>query len=142
MANIPGVPKPPFGGVRGLMRPLSIPLSGLTAYRQRMETIATNIANIDTITGPNGTPYRRQVALMEQRLNGGVRVAGVQEDQSAFLMEYDPGHPAADELGYVMLPNVDMHVEVADMMITQRMFEANATVFEAAKNMLRRALDI
>jgi len=128
--------------VRGLLRPLAIPLSGLTAYRQRMETIASNIANIDTITGPNGTPYRRQVALLEQRLNGGVRVASVQEDQSDFLMEYDPGNPAADELGYVLRPNVDMHVEIADMMITQRMFEANATVFEAAKAMLRRALDI
>ena len=80
--------------------------------------------------------------MMQQRLNGGGQVSGVQEDQSPFQFEYDPGNPAANELGYVRRPNVDIHTEIADMMISQRMFEANATVFEAAKAMLRRALDI
>lgn len=144
MADLPAIGSRPFGGIKNLLRPLAIPLSGLTAYRQRMETIANNMANMDTMMGPNGepTPYRRQVAILEQQLDGGVRVAGIQDDNSEFITEYDPGHPMADELGYVRRPNVDIHVEVTDMMISRRMFEANATVFDAAKAMLRRALDI
>jgi flagellar basal-body rod protein FlgC len=141
MAEIPGFGDRAFNGLRGLLRPLAIPMSALTAYRRRIEVIATNIANVDSVAGPNG-PYRRQVAVLERQQDGGVQVARVAEDPSAFISEYDPGHPNADELGYVQRPNVDLNNEVADLMIARRMFEANATVFEAAKAMLRRALDI
>lgn len=144
MADFPGIGPRPFGGIKSILRPLAIPLSGLTAYRRRMEVIASNIANVNTLTGPNGepAPYRRQVAVLEQQVNGGVRVSGVQEDGSEFITEYDPSHPLADELGYVSYPNVDVNVELADLMLSRRMFEANAAVFDAAKSMLRRAMDI
>lgn len=131
-----------WGGVKHLMRPLSIPLSGLSAQRARIETIATNLANAETTRGPNGEPYRRRITVLEPSVDGGVRVSGTSEDQSQFTLEYDPGHEDADEFGYVRRPNVNVETEIADMLIARRVFEANATVFDAAKTMLRRALDI
>ena len=142
MDKIPPFLLRPWNGVRHMLRPLSVPISGLTAQRQRIDTIAQNIANVETTRTASGDPYRRQFTVLERDPNGGVRVAGVQEDQSQFIEVYDPGHEDADELGYVRLPNVDIHTEMADMMVAHRMFEANATVFDAAKAMLRRALEI
>jgi flagellar basal-body rod protein FlgC len=64
------------------------------------------------------------------------------EDGSAGRMVYDPGHPDADANGYVKMPNVDLSTEMVDLMLARRMHEANVTVFQAAKAMLRRAIDI
>jgi flagellar basal-body rod protein FlgC len=66
----------------------------------------------------------------------------VMEDGSAGRMVYDPGHPDADANGYVKMPNVDLSTEMVDLMLARRMHEANVTVFQAAKAMLRRAIDI
>lgn len=85
---------------------------------------------------PNGLP------LSDRERNGGVRVAGVEEDQTEGPLVYDPGHPDADVNGYVRMPNVDVTMELADLMITRRVYEANATAFEAGKNILRRSLEL
>jgi flagellar basal-body rod protein FlgC len=82
------------------------------------------------------------VAVLQRAANGGVEVAGVVEDQSNFVRVYEPGHEDADEMGYVLYPNVDLYQEFSDLMVARRMFEANATVLDAAKAMLNRALDI
>ena len=131
-----------YGNRKNVMRALALPLSGLAAQKERIETIAMNLANAETVRGPNGEPYRRQVTVLQRAAGGGVEVSGVVEDQSPMTMEYQPGHPDADEDGWVMMPNVDPNTEIADMMIARRMFEANATAFDAAKAMLQRALDI
>jgi len=107
-----------------------------------METIATNLANVDTAFGPNGTPYQRQVARLEAGRDGTVEVTGVDTLDTGFERVYDPDHPLADEDGYVRYPKIEIEQEIADLMITRRMFEANATVFEAAKAMVRQSLDI
>jgi len=73
---------------------------------------------------------------------GGVRVAGIVDDTSQGALVYDPGHPDADEKGYVRMPNVRITDEMMDMMDARRVYDANATVFQAAKAMLRRALDL
>lgn len=73
---------------------------------------------------------------------GGVRVSGVVEDATEGPLVYEPGHPDADENGYVRMPNVDLTREIVDMMDARRMYEANATVFQAIKNMLQRATQI
>lgn len=176
-----------------MFRSLAISASGLSAQRQRMENIASNIANAETTHDVNGGPYKRRVTVMAAGdagvagdgpyapgqpaggpgpYNGvppfavpsmtdapqtfqvpvletdgpnggaGVRVAAVQEDQSAGQMVYDPGHPDADKNGYVHYPNVRITDEMVDMMDARRVYEANATVFQSAKSMLRRALDI
>jgi flagellar basal-body rod protein FlgC len=78
------------------------------------------------------------VALAENN-NSQVRVV---DDATPGRMVYDPGHPDADQNGYVTMPNVDIATETVDLMVARRMHEANATVFQAAKGMLRRALEI
>ena len=72
----------------------------------------------------------------------GVEVTGIVEDQSEGPLVYDPGHPDADDAGYVRMPNVRITDEMVDLMDARRVFEANATVFQSAKQMLRRAIDI
>ena len=73
---------------------------------------------------------------------GGVRVAAIEEDATEGPLVYDPGHPDADANGYVRMPNVRITDEMVDMMEARRVYEANATVFQAAKQLLRRSLDI
>lgn len=72
----------------------------------------------------------------------GVEVVGIVEDASEGPLVYEPGHPDADEAGYVRYPNVDITEETIDLMETRRVYEANATVFDAMKSMLRRATQI
>ncbi len=72
----------------------------------------------------------------------GVRVAGVETDTSEGPLVYQPGHPDANADGYVRMPNVRITDEMVDLMDARRVFEANATVFQSAKQMLRRAIDI
>lgn len=135
----------------GVFRGLGIASSGLSAGRVRMETIATNIANAETTRTADGTPFQRRIVeLTEVPLEetkdtdtgGGVRVASVSEDGSEGRLVYDPGHPHADERGYVEMPNVDMTTEMIDLMETRRFFEANASVFDAIKSMLSRSARI
>lgn len=149
------------GGVRPLFRSLAIAASGLSAQRARMDAIASNIANAETIKAAGGQPYRRkvvQLAAVEQgsmavaepagpfqqaTMEGaGVRVLGVTEAQTQGEMIYDPGNPEADAAGYVRMPNVNITNEIVDLVDARRSFEANATVFQALKSMLKRATEI
>ncbi len=140
------------------MRSLGIAASGLTAQLARLKVIALNIANAETTQGPDGRPYRRKVVefqevgfqpllmgsvnAFEEDVIGGVRVSGVAEDLSEGVLLYDPGHPHADEDGYVHMPNVNLTEEMVDMMDARRLFEANASVFEAIKSMMRRSTQL
>jgi flagellar basal-body rod protein FlgC len=150
----------------GPFRTLGIASSGLSAQRQRLEVISENIANVETTRTPEGGPYRRKVVglaprptstaddprrptlsgfqdlLAREEDAGGVEVTGVQRDPSAGELVYDPGHPDADASGYVQMPNVNLTEEMADMMLARRSYEANATVFQVAKSVLRRAIQI
>ena len=157
------------GSTSAMFRTLRIAASGLTAQRQRLETIATNIANAETTRTPDGTPYRRRLVQLEaQRFNTqavnplsvpslesladpsdamldgahGVRVAGVVEDATDGPLVYDPGHPDADGNGYVRYPNVRVTDEMIHLMDARRIYEANATVFQSAKQMLRSSIDL
>ncbi len=151
-----------------MFRTLGIAASGLSAQRLRMETIATNVANAETTRTEAGGPYRRRVVEMasasgpfgdaiaaEQRGattgisgvtgadgTGGVRVTAINEDPSEGALVYEPGHPDANADGYVRYPNVRVTDEMVDLMDARRLYEANATVFQVAKSMLRQAIDI
>ena len=145
-------------GLRRPMRSLRIAESGLSAQRARLDAIASNIANAETTRGVDGGPYRRKTVRLEevgfdQSLGGtstspvggdygGVRVAGVEEDAGDGQLIYDPGHPDADGGGYVQMPNVSITEEMVDMMDARRLFDANASVFQAIKAMLRRAAQL
>ena len=124
------------------MRPLGVSAEGMATQQRFLEAISKNIANAETTRTPDGTPYRRQVVVAEKDPVTGATVTRVVEDTTAGQLQYDPGHPDANEDGYVEYPNVDVNTELVDLMIARRMHEANASVFQAAKAMLRRALEI
>ena len=125
-----------------------ISASGLTAQRLRMDTIANNIANIETTRTPEGGPFQRQIPLFTPRQSEpgqpgqGVQVEALLRDQSPFKRVHDPQHPDADEEGYVLMPNVELVKEMVDMIDASRAYEANVTALDTSKNMALRALEI
>lgn len=134
---------------------LRISASGLSAERLRMDTIASNIANASTTRGEDGKPYVRKIAVFQENLNKaiasnkdggskflGVKAVGIVEDESELRRVYDPSHPDADEEGYVLMPNVNILNEMADMIAATRAYEANVTVMNNTKAMFSKALEI
>ena len=137
---------------------LDISASGLTAQRLRMDVISENIANIDTTRTAEGGPYRRRYVIFQQqdsqpfsevlsntmgRAGGsGVKVAQIADDESPFILKYDPTNPDANQYGYVQMPNVDLTTEMVDMMSATRSYEANVTAVNATKSMAMTAMEI
>lgn len=142
----------------GLFQSFDIAGSGMSAQRFRMDTIAENIANVNTTRTDDGTPYRRKVVSFHEKLTSptftdamkkatefrgdGVKVVGVYEDTSDYIMEYDPEHPDADENGYVSYPNVNTVTEMTNLIDASRAYEANVTAFNAVKTMATQGLQI
>lgn len=142
------------------MDSLDISASALTAQRLRMDIISQNIANSSTTRAEDGNPYRRKTVVFQERkevasfagsLSGaisrrgvgrGVRVTEIVEDPSPYRKVYDPGHPDADDEGYVNMPNVDIVTEMLNMISASRAYEANVTALNASKNMAIKALEI
>lgn len=139
-----GSPVPPYTPrpMRGLLGPLGASAAGMSRQARFMEVISNNIANAATTKTAEGGPYQRQIAVAGTDANGNPTTTIV-KDTTPGEKFYDPGHPDADPAtGYVEYPNVDLATETVDLMIARRMHDANATVFQSAKEMLRRALDI
>ena len=124
------------------MPSLEISAKGMGAQQSFLDVIARNIANAETTRQPDGTPYQRQIAVARAGGAGGEITVSTTNDASPGRRIYDPGHPDADESGFVEYPNVDVQTELVDLMVVRRLYEANATVFSAAKRMLKRALEI
>jgi flagellar basal-body rod protein FlgC len=122
--------------------------AGMRAQGQRLKVIAENIANADsTSQTPGGEPYRRKVVTFKNQLDRQmgadmVRVNKINTDNSDFQLKYDPTHPAANADGYVMRPNVNSIIEVADMREAQRAYEANLNMIEVTKSMLGRTIGL
>lgn len=129
--------------------------SGLSAERLRMEVAANNIANARSTRSLQGGPYRRQqvvfAAEMDQRFGlrapdrsslNGVRVAGVTADPRAFPKVYDPGHPDADEDGFVSMPNVELPHEMVDLITASRAYEANLRALQTFRQMAEQSLSL
>jgi flagellar basal-body rod protein FlgC len=135
---------------------MQINASGLSLERLKMDTISTNIANVNTTTTEEGGPYLRKEVIFEEnlkkerdQLNGrvenksfGVKVIGIEENEDNLKMVYDPEHPDADEDGYVMMPNVNMVDEMIALINAQRSYEANITALNSSKSILKKALEI
>ena len=127
---------------------INVSASGLRAQSLRMRLIAENLANADSVARtPGGDPYRRRVASFASevdRSNGsaGVKVDGIENDKAPFQRVYNPGSPAADAKGYVLMPNVNGLVETADMKAAQRSYEANLSAIEAARTLTMRTIDL
>lgn len=131
-----------------LFKALSQSAAGMRAQGVRMRIIAENVANSSsTATSPGGLPYRRKLVTFENALDRElnvdlVRVGDVAFDQSDFGRRFDPGHPAADPEGYVLMPNVQVLLEMADMREAQRSYQANLEVIRSSRRMLQRTIDI
>jgi flagellar basal-body rod protein FlgC len=136
---------------------------GMTAQRERLEAASANLANANTTRTSTGNPYqRRDVVFTAQEMNEawsenaaqsgllgagktgsqGVKSEVVLADENQFVMQYQPGHPDADANGYVKMPDVDPLEETVNMMSAARSFEANATVFNTAKELARISLNL
>jgi flagellar basal-body rod protein FlgC len=121
--------------------------SALTAQSMRLNAVASNLANADSVSGPDGKPYRaKQVVFEATPMSGqgaqGVRVKQVVEDASPGRMVYDPRSPAADEKGYVTMPNVSVVDEMVNMLSASRSYQTNAEVMNTAKQLLLRTLSL
>jgi flagellar basal-body rod protein FlgC len=130
--------------------PREIAVSGLKAQRTRINVIANNIANAETTRTPGGGPFLRQVAIFrgEQLKSGynpekmGVRVKRIEASNDPLREVYDPGHPDANEAGYVTFPNINLAVEMANLVSAQRAYEANVSVLLSGGVMHDSAMEI
>lgn len=125
--------------------------SSLTAHRLWLDTISSNLANINTTRTKAGGPYKRKVPLFSEMLDntiggyhdiGGVRVLEITEDNAAPRMVYQPDHPDANEEGYVAYPNVNLVREMTDMLVASRAYEANLSVVTTGRDMWNGALEV
>ena len=131
-----------------LNTPMQIAAEGMRVQGTRIRVVAENLANADS-TGatPEDLPYRRQTvsfrSVMDRTLGGQkVEVANIGTDPSPFSRRYMPGHPSADEEGYVQFPNVSSLVEMMDLREAQRSYEANLNVITMSRSMLMATLEL
>ena len=135
------------------LQSLEISASGLYVQRRRMDVIASNLANIETTHTKKGGPYRRKMVVMSPKpvedfdkvlalQAEGVKIDDIVEDKSPFRKVYNPSHPDADKNGYVLKPNVDLVVEITNMLMARRAFEANIAAIKSTKQMALKALEI
>lgn len=134
----------------------NISASGMSAERYRMEVVANNIANAFTSRSPDGGPYQRRDVVFEAVLNakmahpkpgmeplGGVRVVDTVPDaQTEFPRIFNPGHPDADQNGFVTMPNVQLPLEMVNLITANRAYEANLKVMQAFRQQAEQAMQI
>jgi flagellar basal-body rod protein FlgC len=128
--------------------------SGFAAQRAKMDVIISNLANAATTRMPDGGPYKRQIAVFgSEPVDGSfdsvlgeslrvVKVKDIVEDKDSLKQVYDPGHPDADENGFVTMPDINSIIEMSDMIMANRAYEACVTAFDATKNMALKTLEI
>ena len=123
----------------------------MSAERLRMETVANNIANANTTRAVDGEPYRRKQLVFSEVLGTasdqstgmrGVQVVGQQEDDSPFPIIHSPGHPDADEDGFVKVSNVKIPNEMVDLITASRSYEANLKALTSFKDMVEQTLTL
>lgn len=138
---------------------MRISSSGMAAQRMRMNTISSNIANINTTQTPEGGPYRRKDVVFESMVDAKnfgeivtsneakgnfqrVQVTDVISDTKAPILKYEPNHPDANPDGYVAYPNINLMEEMTNMIQATRSYEANVSALQASKDMALSALEI
>ena len=121
--------------------------SALAAQSQRLNVSASNMANADSVTGPDGQPYRAkqvvfQVNAAPGQETGGVKVAEVVDDPAPMRLVYQPGNPMADAKGYVKMPNVDVVSEMVNTISASRSYQANVEVLNTTKSLMLKTLTL
>ena len=131
-----------------LVKSMSISAAGMKAQGTRIRVISENIANSDsTAQVPGGQPYRRKIVNFASALDRAlgaelVHVKGIAVDRGEFSRRYEPGHPGADDEGYVLVTNVNSLIEMTDMREAQRSYEANLRVVQSSRSMIQQTIDI
>lgn len=130
-----------------LFKVFDIASSAMTSQSQRLNVVASNLANSDSATSSTGEPYRsRQVVFSTiQNTNkdpGGVKVAGVVHDPSPMKEIFEPNHPMAKENGFVTMPNVNVVDEMVNMMSASRSYQNSIDMMNTTKNLLQKTLSI
>ena len=138
---------------------VQISAGGMSAQRCRLNVIASNLANQNTTRTPEGGAYRRRDVVFQaapppaEKTGGGpainpgmqtmsVQVVEIVTDPSPLVMKYQPGHPDADNDGYVAYPNINTFEEMVNMLSATRSYEANATIMKNAKEMADKTIDL
>ena len=122
--------------------------SAVSAQSQRLNVVASNLANADSVAGPDGQPYKARQVVFQTQLVGaeqssaGVRVAQVIEDNAAPRRVHNPDHPLADEQGYVTMSNVNPVEEMVNMISASRSYQTNIDVMNTAKSLLLKTLQL
>ena len=134
-----------------MLRIFDVAGSAVSAQSQRLNVVASNLANADTVAGPDGTAYKARQVVFQTALMGngaqrnstaGVRVSTISEDQSAGRRVHDPKHPSADAQGYVTYSNVNPVEEMVNMMSASRSYQNNVEVMSTARSLLLKTLQI
>jgi flagellar basal-body rod protein FlgC len=121
--------------------------SAISAQSQRLNTVASNLANADTVAGPDGASFKARQVLFQTVAMGdvgaaGVKVAQVVEDNSPGRRVHDPKHPSADPEGYVTYSNVNAVEEMVNMISASRSYQNNVEVMNTAKTLLLKTLQM
>jgi len=121
--------------------------SAVSAQSQRLNVVASNLANVDTVAGPDGQAYKaRQVTFQTQLMGAsgaaGVTVSNISEDQTPGRRVHDPAHPQADADGYVTYSNVNAVEEMVNMISASRSYQNNIEVMNTAKSLLQKTLQL
>ena len=131
-----------------LISSLKVAASGLGAQSERLRVVSENLANAQS-TGrfPGADPYQRKTITFAAELDRQtgarmVEISTISNDRTAFPVEFQPGHEAADEFGYVKLPNVNVLVEMADMREANRSYEANLQSIKQARELISMTIDL
>lgn len=130
---------------------MDIASQGMSAENVRLNTTASNVANANSVSSSYDATYKArhpvfaaelQRASDDQSKGIGVRVLGIVESQKPLQVEYSPGHPMADENGYIYKPNVNVIEEMADMMSASKAYETNVQLADTTKRIFRRVLTL
>ncbi len=132
-----------------LNKAFDIANTALTANSQRLSTIASNMANAESVAGPDGEVYRTRKVVFEafqmpdstMQANG-VRVKEIASDPSPGKRIYDPRHPMADEQGYITMPNVEVVDEMVDMIAASRAYQNNVEIMNTTKTLMQKAISL
>jgi flagellar basal-body rod protein FlgC len=130
-----------------LMRSFHVSSSGLVAQSQRLNIVASNIANAESVQGPDGKPYRAKHAVfrptpMFGSVAAGVEVAAVVDSKAPMRSEYKPGHPNADAAGFVQMPNVNPVDEMVNMISASRSYQMNVEIMNTSRQLMQKTLDL
>jgi flagellar basal-body rod protein FlgC len=124
--------------------PIDIAISGMQAQNKNMGVISSNVANAQSTDNGQGQPYRRLEAIFKADDDGmgGVTLEEIAADMSELPRILRPGHPDADEQGYVTMPNVDLPIEMVNLTMATRAYQANVAVLKRYQRMVETTLEL